>query len=69
MDCDILLYGSDTIENTRLTVPHYGLKAREFVLLPLNEIAPSLIIPSGESVSVLAQEIDSNGITKLCDVN
>jgi len=45
LDCDILLYGNDSIENERLTVPHYGMKLREFVLLPLAEIAPSLHLP------------------------
>ena len=65
LDCDILLYGNDSIENERLTVPHYGMKLREFVLLPLAEIAPSLHLPDGSSISELASEISNNGIVKL----
>lgn len=65
LDCDILLYGSESIENERLTIPHYGMKLREFVLLPLAEIAPSLHLPDGSSISELASEISNNGIVKL----
>jgi 2-amino-4-hydroxy-6-hydroxymethyldihydropteridine diphosphokinase len=65
LDCDILLYGNETIENERLTVPHYGMKVREFVLLPLADIAPDLLLPDETSVSLLANEIDSNGIVQL----
>jgi len=65
LDCDILLYGNETIENERLTVPHYGMKLREFVLLPLAEIAPDLSLPDGTSISSLANEINCNGIIKL----
>lgn len=65
LDCDILLYGNESIENERLTVPHYGMKVREFVLLPLAEIASKLRLPDGTSVSLLASEINNNGIVKL----
>jgi 2-amino-4-hydroxy-6-hydroxymethyldihydropteridine diphosphokinase len=65
LDCDILLYGNQLIENERLIVPHYGMKLREFVLLPLAEIAPSLQLPDSSLVCKLASEINSNGIVKL----
>ena len=65
LDCDILLYGNESIDNARLTVPHYGMKLREFVLLPLAEIASNLYLPDGTSVNALANEINSNGIVKL----
>jgi 2-amino-4-hydroxy-6-hydroxymethyldihydropteridine diphosphokinase len=65
LDCDILLYGSEVIDNERLTVPHYGMKLREFVLLPLLEIAPNLSLPDGTAVISLANEINNNGIVKL----
>jgi len=65
LDCDILLYGNESIENERLTIPHYGMKLREFVLLPLAEISPSLHLPDGSSISELASEISNNGIVKL----
>ena len=62
LDLDILLYGQETIENERLTVPHYGLHLREFVLLPLAEIAPTLCLPNGQSISLLASIIEKNGL-------
>lgn len=62
LDLDILLFNTQTINNERLTVPHYGMKEREFVLIPLAEIAPKLILPSGENVSDLCESIEKNGL-------
>lgn len=45
LDLDLLLYGEDVIETDELRVPHPGIGDREFVLFPLLEIAPELIIP------------------------
>ena len=64
LDLDIILYGNDIIETQRLTVPHYGLKEREFVLQPLAEIAPNLLLPDGESVKLLSQNIANNSMIK-----
>jgi 2-amino-4-hydroxy-6-hydroxymethyldihydropteridine diphosphokinase len=65
LDCDILLYGNEIIDSERLTVPHYGMRQREFVLLPLVEIAPELSLPDGTPVCMLAKNINDNGILKL----
>jgi len=65
LDCDIVLFGDETIENERLTVPHYGMKVREFVLLPLVEIAPNLLLPDNTPIKSLADKINCNGIVKL----
>lgn len=62
LDLDILLFGNEIIENERLTVPHYGMKVREFVLLPLAEIAPNLHMPDGSKISELSANIDANGL-------
>lgn len=62
LDLDILLYDELTIDNDRLTVPHYGLKLREFVLIPLAEIAPDLVLPDGDSIAMLSAIIDPNGL-------
>ncbi|WP_448565522.1 2-amino-4-hydroxy-6-hydroxymethyldihydropteridine diphosphokinase [Thalassotalea ganghwensis] len=69
LDLDILLYDQEVINNSRLTVPHYGMHEREFVLLPLAEISPNLTLPDGRRISKLANEIDPNGLkihSKLC---
>lgn len=44
MDIDILLYGEETIDEYRLTIPHPRMLNREFVLRPLFDIAPELRI-------------------------
>ena len=65
LDLDILLYANNNIDNERLTIPHYGIKTREFVLLPLAEIAPTLILPDGEKIQKLASNIALNNLKKL----
>jgi 2-amino-4-hydroxy-6-hydroxymethyldihydropteridine diphosphokinase len=62
LDLDILLFGQQFINNDRLTIPHYGMKVREFVLLPLHEISPTLILPCGDSLDDLIQGLDQNGL-------
>ena len=51
LDIDILLFGNDVIDTPRLTVPHYGLTEREFVVYPLLEIAPTLVLPNNQSLA------------------
>ncbi|WP_286270232.1 2-amino-4-hydroxy-6-hydroxymethyldihydropteridine diphosphokinase [Thalassotalea hakodatensis] len=63
LDLDILLYDQEIINTPRLTVPHYGMKQREFVLIPLAEIAPKLTLPCNSNVSTLAESIDKNALT------
>ena len=58
LDIDILLYGNAIINNARLQIPHKLMTERGFVLLPLMEIAPDLIIPESEkSVADLANSL------------
>lgn len=45
LDLDLLLYGDERIETPTLTVPHPRLHLRAFVVLPLTEIAPEVMIP------------------------
>ena len=45
IDLDLLVYGDAVIETEHLRVPHPGIASRNFVLLPLLEIAPALRIP------------------------
>lgn len=59
LDLDILLYGEDYIETGRLTVPHPGIAKRPFVLQPLAEIAPELVIPGLGSVEKLLNDSDT----------
>ena len=45
LDLDLLLYGEAHVDSSRLTVPHPRMGERAFVLVPLAEIAPSLVSP------------------------
>ncbi|OUR62956.1 2-amino-4-hydroxy-6-hydroxymethyldihydropteridine diphosphokinase [Colwellia sp. 39_35_sub15_T18] len=65
LDLDIILFGHEVINTERLTIPHYGMHEREFVLLPLAEIAPTLNLPNGETVKYLSQNIANNAMVKL----
>ena len=62
LDLDIILFGQQQLNTERLIVPHYGMKEREFVLLPLAEIAHNLILPCGACLATLAANIDPNGL-------
>lgn len=53
LDLDLLLYGSQIIDMPRLKVPHYGMKQRAFVLVPLAELSPHLRLPCGTLISDL----------------
>jgi len=46
LDLDLLLFGSLTLDSNRLTLPHPRLDQRKFVLIPLAEIAPNLMVPA-----------------------
>lgn len=63
LDIDILLYDNCVIDNPRLTVPHYGMKSREFVLYPLQEIAPALVLPCGTALATLITTINKNDLS------
>ena len=55
LDLDLLLYGDETIAEPGLTVPHPRLHERRFVLEPLAELAPGLVVPGrGVVESLLA---------------
>ena len=58
IDLDLLLYGSDMLEEPGLTVPHPRLHERRFALEPLAELAPSLVVPGRGRVDDLLAELD-----------
>lgn len=45
IDLDLLVFASQSIDEPDLVVPHPGIAERNFVLLPLKEIAPGLVVP------------------------
>ena len=69
IDLDILLYGSQQIDLPNLRVPHAGIAERNFVLLPLREIAPDLKIPGLGPVANIVVDEQSPPISRIADSN
>jgi 2-amino-4-hydroxy-6-hydroxymethyldihydropteridine diphosphokinase len=65
IDLDLLVFGVQFIESESLTVPHVGIASRNFVLVPLADIAPDLIIPRLGRVAELAARIGSTGLVEI----
>lgn len=65
LDLDLLLYAEQTIQCERLTVPHYGMKERAFVILPLLEIEPNIQLPDGSLAAEIKTTLSLAGIHKL----
>ena len=65
LDLDLLLYGGDEVDEPGLHVPHPHLHERAFVLVPLLEIAPDLVIPGRGSARTALAAIGSDGIEAL----
>lgn len=53
LDLDLLLYDHTIMQTDRLTLPHYGIKDRDFVLKPLAEISPEMSLPDGSLIKDL----------------
>jgi 2-amino-4-hydroxy-6-hydroxymethyldihydropteridine diphosphokinase len=58
IDLDLLLYGETTIEEPGLRVPHPRMHERKFVLEPLAELDPGLVIPGRGRVSDLLAKLE-----------
>ncbi|MGK2915406.1 MAG: 2-amino-4-hydroxy-6-hydroxymethyldihydropteridine diphosphokinase [Porticoccaceae bacterium] len=65
LDLDLLLYDNYRLDTPELTLPHPRLSERNFVLFPLADIAPTLLLPNGISVLELLANCPSNGIVRL----
>ena len=66
IDIDILLYEAHVVDTTELRVPHPLLAERNFVLVPLAELAPEAAHPViGRTIGELAEDIDFAGLEHL----
>jgi 2-amino-4-hydroxy-6-hydroxymethyldihydropteridine diphosphokinase len=57
LDLDLLLYGDEVVDEPGLTVPHPRLHERRFVLEPLAELSPGLVVPGRGSVESLLRGV------------
>ncbi|WP_288233731.1 2-amino-4-hydroxy-6-hydroxymethyldihydropteridine diphosphokinase [uncultured Haemophilus sp.] len=55
LDLDIILYGNEQIQNERLTVPHIEMQNREFVIVPMYDLSPDFVLPSGQKLAEIYQ--------------
>lgn len=65
LDLDILVFGDRLIDEPRLKVPHYHLHARAFVLYPLAELAPGLVLPDGRELEDLLADCPFEGLERI----
>ena len=65
LDLDLLLYGDQVIDTTRLRVPHPGIGARNFVLYPMREISPEIIIPGLGPIDTVIERLNDSPPTRL----
>lgn len=65
IDLDLLIYGDEIIDEPGLRVPHPGLAERAFVLIPLSEIDPQIVIPDLGSIDELLVGIDGSDVNRI----
>jgi 2-amino-4-hydroxy-6-hydroxymethyldihydropteridine diphosphokinase len=63
LDIDIILFGNMIISTEKLIIPHPRAKERDFVLIPINEIAPDWLFPdTGKTINATLAELFKSGI-------
>ena len=65
LDLDLLHVDGVQVDDAQLTLPHPRIRDRAFVLLPLNDLAPDLVLPGQGQVAQLLAAIDTAGCERL----
>jgi len=65
LDLDLLLHGNAVLASDELTLPHPRLHERAFVLVPLAEIAPDLVVPGHGALAALRRAVAGQRVAKL----
>lgn len=65
LDLDILLYDDWVNDDPKLIVPHPRMHERNFVLIPLSDIAPDLSLPQGTIAELIARNDPDDYVTPL----
>jgi len=69
IDLDILLFDERILFLPELTVPHPRMHRRAFVLIPLYDLEPDLVIPARGKLQALIERLDDKGVSRLTDEN
>ncbi len=60
LDLDLIVFGNQVLQSPGLNLPHPRAHQRKFVLCPLNEVAPDLVLPGqGKRVAELLANLRS----------
>ena len=62
LDLDLLLYGDAIIDEPELKVPHPYLCERSFVVYPLSELEPDLVLPGGKSLQACKTDLPGDDL-------
>lgn len=67
LDLDIAVYGDAIVDEERLKIPHPRMHERAFVLVPLAEIAPELVIPGHGAIAKLLARCNDPSLKRIED--
>jgi len=62
IDLDLLMYGDEVRTSDFITIPHARMHERAFVIMPLAEIAPDLVLETGGAVTDLVATLNEVSI-------
>ena len=65
LDLDLLVYSNQEVDEPGLRIPHPGIGERNFVLLPLGEIAPELVIPGLGRVAGVPVNMEEPSVSRI----
>ncbi|WP_114239433.1 2-amino-4-hydroxy-6-hydroxymethyldihydropteridine diphosphokinase [Dyella sp. C9] len=65
LDLDVLHVDGVSLADDRLQLPHPRIQERAFVLLPLHDLAPELLVPGQGRVEELLARLDTTGCERL----
>ena len=67
IDIDILLFNQEIILTKDLTIPHPRMLDRAFVMIPLLEIEPNILMPKISNLKEILGKLDKKTLTKIND--
>ena len=69
LDLDIILFGNQSIQSQRLNVPHAEMANRDFVLVPLYQIAPNVEISGNKTLKELIAKHKNSSLKIIGEFN